>query len=145
MTCSGVVLCSPPHQHGQSAPAVNGGSTQHYANHCKSYYHAHTLLHMQRHRHTCPHLSMPNQSTSLTVLLIGGAICVPCIKLYPQQQHETKCTPKGIIKRNVPPNSIMKQYAQVRLCTCRVNNGSAQIPTAWKTSTCICTGASMQC
>jgi hypothetical protein len=75
----------------------------------------------------------------------GGAICVPCTKMYPQQHHETKCTPKGIIKRNVPPNSIMKQYAQVRLCTCRVNNGSAQIPTAWKTSTCICTGASMQC
>ncbi len=35
MTCSDVVLCLPPRQHGQSAPAVNGSNTQHCAYHCK--------------------------------------------------------------------------------------------------------------
>ncbi len=70
VTCSGVVLCWPLHQHGQSAPAVNGSSTRHCANHCKNY-HARMLLHMRWHRHTCPHLSMLDQSTNLMVLLIS--------------------------------------------------------------------------
>jgi len=35
VTCSGVVLCLPPHQHGQSAPAINSSSTQHCTNHCR--------------------------------------------------------------------------------------------------------------